>query len=286
MEQQEIIKQKLNVWGSISPYFVGDEYAKRGSTSNETNTGTFAPEGGKDIHIGVDGISVKLLYMTDLKQFAEPLAYMVNATVGGEPPKEKIDAIAKEIFKGGLQQALEHITMIFEISGVSRAFTHQVVRHRKWSFHQQSMRFLNPGALGIRISPNIAGSEALFAAVKKHWQDTKELYQKLHDSDIPLQDCRDVLPIGTQTYIIAECSLKEFAATFAYRGCSLFQQQMVYVMWRMREEVLKRYPELESYIQLGCLGSKRCMYQGWETAKQSCSLPFAGDKKFVSEVYK
>jgi thymidylate synthase ThyX len=273
------------IW-DVSPYFLSDDPASRKSTLTEKRKAGFIPS--KNIAIGTEGIQVKLISMTNLEEFKKPLAYMVNATVGGSPSEEEIDRISEEIFDGGLQHALESIICIFEISGVSRAFTHQVVRHRQWGFHQQSFRWsgLSESNIGIRISPHIAKNPELFEKVKKHFEETKRLYSEIVDADVPFQDARDLLPIGSQTYIIAECSLKEFMKTFSYRGCSMFQPQMVYVMWKMREEIIKVYPKLEKFLVLSCEKNNTCMYQGWESSDKACSLEQAKKRQFKSSVYK
>jgi thymidylate synthase (FAD) len=278
------MENKKYEW-EVSPHFLSDYSASRKSNCTDKKIAGFIPE--KKFAIGNEGISVKLISMTDLDSFATPLAYMVNATKGGAPSEEDIEKISSEIYKGGLQHALENIICIFEIAGCSRAFTHQVVRHRQWGFHQQSFRwsYLNKDTLGIRISPNVANKPELLEKVKQHWELTKALYDELAEADIPYQDCRDILPIGTQTYIIAECNLKEFAKTFEYRGCSMFQPQMVYIMWQMRQRILEKYPKLEPFIQLTCEKTKKCMYQGWEKGDEQCNLPHISKRVFESEVY-
>lgn len=279
-------KTKRQYEWDVSPHWVSDASANRKSNISPKKKSGFKPR--RTIEVGNEGISVKLLHMTSLSKFLKPLAYMVNATVGGTPPKGKIGEVAKEMFKGGLQHGLESIQMVFEIKGVSRAFTHQVVRHRKWGFHQQSFRwsYLRDTNLGIRISPNVAEDSELYEAVRKHWENTKILYKKLVDANVPFQDCRDILPIGTQTYIIAECNLREFMNTFSYRGCSMFQPQMVHVIWQMRNRIVERHPELEPFLKLSCQKNKVCMYQGWEDVSEGCKLPYTKKKQFKSEVYK
>lgn len=50
---------------------------------------------------------------------------------------------------------LEHVSFTFEISGVSRALTHQLVRHRTGKFNQQSQRYVKLGQFEYVIPPSI-----------------------------------------------------------------------------------------------------------------------------------
>jgi len=58
------------------------------------------------------------------------------AEVANSDDKE-LQAILKEVMKRGHTSVIEHATFTFAISGVSRALTHQLVRHRIASYAQQ-----------------------------------------------------------------------------------------------------------------------------------------------------
>ena len=66
----------------------------------------------------------------------------------------------KAALKSGHESVLEHAVYTFEIKGVSRALTHQLVRHRMASYAQQSQRYVNKVAFeyitpeSIRDNPN------------------------------------------------------------------------------------------------------------------------------------
>ena len=104
------------------------------------------------------------------------------------------------------------------------------------------------------------------------------------DNGFSFQDARDILPIATKTYIIAEMNLKEFMSTFAYRSCSMFQPQMVHVMWRMRKLIVDKYSMLEDVLKMTCQKQGRCTYQGWEDVTKACNLPYAKDRTYKSEL--
>ena len=63
----------------------------------------------------------------------------------GQIPEGKIREFVQERLKTGHASPLEQVVFWFGISGVSRALSHQFVRHRIGiSFEQQSQRYVRP----------------------------------------------------------------------------------------------------------------------------------------------
>ncbi|GAF67457.1 unnamed protein product, partial [marine sediment metagenome] len=56
---------------------------------------------------------------------------------------EEAKKILKRVIGYGHVSVIEHASFTFFIDGVSRAFTHQLVRHRLASYTQQSMRYVD-----------------------------------------------------------------------------------------------------------------------------------------------
>lgn len=57
-------------------------------------------------------------------------------------PPERVQSVLSTIMKSGHFSTLEHVSYTFAVDGVSRALTHQLVRHRLASFNQQSQRYV------------------------------------------------------------------------------------------------------------------------------------------------
>ena len=111
--------------------------------------------------VGVDEITQKLT--------EEEIARYVNmlASIGHESP-------------------LEHVSFTFAIEGISRACTHQIVRHRIASYSQQSQRYVKLEQFEYIIPPAIeSNSEA-----KRIFIETMERDQKAYDElvDLLLED--------------------------------------------------------------------------------------------------
>ena len=56
--------------------------------------------------------------------------------------EEKMLNLVKKVLKSGHHSTVEHCQFVFAVSGVSRACTHQLVRHRHMSFSQKSQRYV------------------------------------------------------------------------------------------------------------------------------------------------
>ena len=67
--------------------------------------------------------------------------------------------LVRVLVRSGHHSALEHASFTFAVDGVSRACTHQIVRHRLASYNQQSQRYVNFGqADSFVIPPSIGGN--------------------------------------------------------------------------------------------------------------------------------
>ena len=111
--------------------------------------------------VGVDEITQKLT--------EEEIARYVNmlASIGHESP-------------------LEHVSFTFAIEGISRACTHQIVRHRIASYSQQSQRYVKLEQFEYIIPPAIESNPE----AKRIFIETMERDQKAYDElvDLLLED--------------------------------------------------------------------------------------------------
>lgn len=244
--------------------------------------------------IGLDGIEVKLVKGINEEQFANVVSYGLRATTGVDLNKPYDDSSEDltEMMQGGLQQALEADTLVFAVSGVSRACTHQLVRTRKAAFNQQSQRATFYGNQpDIRMPESIwrdkVAREAYLEAIKA----TRRAYKVATERDISYQDARLVLPEGTVNFIICTYTVREFMNTFSYRGCYLFQWEISHVFRKMREQVLENHPILRDVlaqnIKISCEKTGKCHFQGWEDVEAQCPKPMAREdnRVFKSDRY-
>jgi flavin-dependent thymidylate synthase len=234
--------------------------------------------------IGYENLEVNVLLWPEEDVVKKALSKASVAVRGSIVGDDEIDeAMVADMFKGGLNQALEWFTVAFEVSGVSRGVTHQLVRTRKASFAQQSMRYADMGSFNVRMPTEIANNPAANAIWLHSINTARKAYQILADLGIPMQDTRTVCPIATETYIICEYPLSEFLNTYAYRACSMFYPETVALFRLMRVKLLEKCPWLESAVKISCEKTTgginglphKCTYQGWERVEGQCDFTWA-----------
>lgn len=97
-----------------------------------------------------------------------------------------------------------HATATFLLDGVSRALTHQLVRHRMASFSQESQRYvdLEKGGWSAIIPPKISENPAARTEIEQFWQTATETYGRLRAMGIRKEDARFLLPNAAETRIV------------------------------------------------------------------------------------
>lgn len=141
---------------------------------------------------------------------------------------EQTDFIRKLIGMGHFS-VFEHVSFSFGIEGVSRALTHQLVRHRLASYSQKSQRYVKAGAEFPYIIPHtIEDNEEALAIYRKAMSKIAECYNELSSLNIPAEDARYVLPNACETKIIVTMNARELLHFFALRSCNRAQ-------WEIRE---------------------------------------------------
>jgi thymidylate synthase, flavin-dependent len=140
----------------------------------------------------------------------------------GDPSK-----VLSKIVGMGHYSVIEHAVFTFSVEGVSRALTHQLVRHRIASFSQQSQRYV-PIREPTFVTPNTIKSDPEALRV---YEDTMkviwEAYSKL-EKTIPAEDARYLLPNGCTTNITVTMNARELLHFFSLRCCERAQ-------WEIRE---------------------------------------------------
>lgn len=137
--------------------------------------------------------------------------------------------LVKHLYRNGHHSVFEHIYFTFKIEGISRACSHQLVRHRHCSFTQRSQRYCSEDGFGVVIPSTIAKVD-----VKGGYMglvDTiAENYEELQYIGIPNEDARYVLPNACETSLYLSCNLRELIHMSNERLCMRAQ-------WEIRELV-------------------------------------------------
>jgi len=237
-----------------------------------------SPSNNGIIQVGNDGLEVSLVLDYSDDAFLQVSWYSQNASTGAGT-----DVIGKKRFddqaflRGGLAyQSAEDLKIAFAVRGASRVLTHQLVRTRKAGFKQQSQRDCDYGDM-----PEFRMPESVWRNNELRWRwiaalrEAHQAYLFAVRQDIPYEDARHILPEGTTNFILCEYDLRVFMETYAYRGCVMFQSEMVAVMRAMRRALIEAHPYLEQHLKISCERVHRCTFQGEEPTVPTCDLPWA-----------
>ena len=106
------------------------------------------------------------------------------------------------LIRRGHYSVLEHAYATFGISGVSRAFTHQLVRHRLCSFTQQSQRHVDESNFNYVEPDSIRKNSKAHSLFTKLMEEAKRIYSELQRLGIENEDARFVLPNAIESQIV------------------------------------------------------------------------------------
>lgn len=170
------------------------------------------------------------------------------------------DFVAERL-KTGHTSPLEQVWFEFGIAGVSRAFSHQFVRHRIGiSFEQQSQRYVTykDGTFPYTV-PATVEKAGLAGDMRLLFDQAGELYQRMVESGVPTEDARFLLPNATNTNFKISVNFLEFLHIGDQRLCTRAQWEFRKVAALMRAEAMRKVPELGHFLQPKC-GEKRMGY--------------------------
>jgi thymidylate synthase (FAD) len=180
----------------------------------------------------------------------------------GRISKDAIRDFIQERLKTGHASPLEQVVFWFGISGVSRALSHQFVRHRIGiSFEQQSQRYVRykEDRLDYVTPKSWEKDPALHAEYDALMKEITRVYQLGLERGIPAEDARFVLPNATPTNFQVMVNFAELLHIADLRLCWRAQWEIRHMVAQMRREIMKVAPELGTYIQPKC-GEKRMGY--------------------------
>lgn len=184
-------------------------------------------------------MDVRLLNHTpDPERAIAVAARLCYAPVGAAELTEAMSdaAVAKvlgTIMASGHYSALEHASYSFAIDGVSRAMTHQLVRHRLASYNQQSQRYVSFAEEPVFIvPPQVAEDPVARERFETATRSAFDAYRQLIDSGVEAEDARYLLPNAVETKIVVTMNVRELLHFFELRCCRRAQ-------WEIRAAALK-----------------------------------------------
>lgn len=165
----------------------------------------------------------------------------------------------------GHESVAEHAVFTFQVEGISRACSHQLVRHRLASYSQQSQRYasmdgfeyVKPPSIDPELQVKYSGQSLEYTfddmmAMIDGW------YHYLIEAGIPEEDARYVLPNACTTNITVTMNARELRHFFGERCCARAQWEIREMAEKMLDEVKKVAPVLFEDVGPKCLRLGYC----------------------------
>jgi thymidylate synthase (FAD) len=133
--------------------------------------------------------------------------------------------LIRNLVKWGHLSVLEHVSFTFHISGMSRAASQQLLRHRHPSVSQQSQRY-------VEGFPDVVKPDAVLMnpAASDTWdrvvRDSKYAYNDLISHGIPAEDARGIVPMNSATQIVWTANARSLLEIIRLRTCKQAQQEI------------------------------------------------------------
>lgn len=174
-------------------------------------------------------------------------------------PEEKKMAELDYMLKT-IESSWEFVDYTFSLSGVSRAFTHQLVRTRDASYAQQSQRTVNMEGFDYVWPEQFELDQNFIDAYTGAMESINDSYQHLIQIGAKPQDARAVLPTNVATNIIVKVNLATLSRMAEKRLCYRTQGEYQTIFRQMRLAVLAVHPWADPFIRVGCAKRGVCQF--------------------------
>lgn len=158
-------------------------------------------------------------------------------------------AFLRARLREGHESLIEHASATFELSGVSRACSHQLVRHRLASYSQESQRYVELSAPEWVVPPAIQADPEARAAWEQFTAQVSAAYAALRARGIRKEDARFVLPNATATRLVVTMNFRELRHFFRLRIAPEAQWEIREVAVRMLALLVPHAPTIFGELQ-------------------------------------
>ena len=155
-------------------------------------------------------------------------------------PKNSL-GLVKHLYKNGHHSVFEHIYFTFKIEGISRACSHQLVRHRMCSFTQRSQRYCSEDGYDF-VNPIEDMDDIRHTIFYDMVCNNSKDYAELQTLGLKNEDARYILPNACCTDLYLSCNLRELIHIANERLCSRAQ-------WEIRELVKEMVALVDPALQ-------------------------------------
>ena len=213
-------------------------------------------------------MKVKLLsYTPQPEKVISMAAKLCYSSVGVEGieenlTEESVDKFLNMLINIGHESPLEHVSFTFAVEGISRACSHQIVRHRIASYSQQSQRYVKLDQFEYIIPHEINEIEEARELFIDSMKKDQEVYDKLVDilfekhynnlikygknekeaksqaEKKAIEDARYVFPNACETKMVLTMNTRSLYNFLDHRCCERAQ-------WEIRELAIEMLRQLK-----------------------------------------
>lgn len=183
------------------------------------------------------------------------------AQISRKVSNEKARKLIGQVISSGHTSTIEHAVFTFAIEGVSRALTHQLVRHRVASYSQQSQRYVKSDKLDFIMPATIKRNEQASKIFKEAILSAQNHYLKLIELGLPAEDARFLLPNAAETKIVMTMNARALINFLKERMCVRAQWEIRSLADEIYKIVYKVAPEIFKYAGPTCETEAIC-WQG------------------------
>jgi len=192
-----------------------------------------------------------------LVEVAGRLCYM---SFGNKQRRRDNKSYIGHLISEGHESVLEHATWSLLITGVSRAFTHQLVRHRiGFSYSQLSQQYHDESDARFVIPEEIRAAPEALKTWAESMRNARKAYRDLLSQLIPEQKigeregnralrsaARSALPNCTETKIVVTANARSLRHFLSVRGAIVGDLEMRQVSVKLLETLKSEAPSLFS----------------------------------------
>ncbi len=195
---------------------------------------------------------------------------------------EKTRSFIEMLVSIGHESVVEHVSFTFGIEGISRACSHQLVRHRIASYSQKSQRYVNENGFEFITPPSIQEIPEAKAEFDRVIDDIQKSYEKIAEilteknkaefiaagidektaaskaRKLANEDARFLLPNACETKIIVTMNVRSLFNFFEHRCCNRAQWEIRAVANEMLRLCIEAAPALFAKAGPSCVASGKC----------------------------
>lgn len=190
----------------------------------------------------------------ELKHMPENTLTLIDdfASVCYDSTPKNEGVIALDCMDSEHWQAAECNRFVFHISGISRACSHQIVRHRTSVICQRSQRYVSEGDFEYVIPDSIKNKPEALDQYENLMNIIDYVYSYLIDYGIPKEDARFILPNACETELNIAVDLHNLIHFENVRLCKRAQWEIRKVAELIRDLVVNEEPRLKKYFVPKC----------------------------------